>query len=216
MISKSLKTPALSLPVSIVHACRHSHKDTYANPAYTLPEKEWPHPPPPPSLLPALWSSWAESEVTWDGEGPPHLTHSHTAFYCDGTLNPITSIWQDCYSDIKGNLTGTWWMPLQSINSWLQWKLQRGRPLPSVHGVCGHPELHLTVNSEFFSLGLPGFEATGLADGVGRLNGRCSCCCHTCLHCREPPYSSSGTTLPKFPKPLLIITRSQTEWQHCC
>lgn len=136
--------------MSIVHACRHAHKDTYANPAHTLPAKEWPHPPPPPSLLPALWSSWAESEVTWDGEGPPLLTHSHTAFYCDGTLNPITSIWQDCYSDIKGNLTGTWWMPLQSINSWLQWKLQRGRPLPSVHGVCGHAKLHLTVLS--FSL----------------------------------------------------------------
>ncbi len=96
------------------------------------------------SLLPALWSSWAESEVTWDGEVPPILTHSHKAFYCDGTLNPITNIWQDCYSDIKGNLTGTWWMPLQSINSWLQWKLRRGRPLPSAYGVCGHSSSHLS------------------------------------------------------------------------
>ncbi len=123
---------------SMYHSCmqtrtqRHLRKSSPHTPSEKMTSS------PTSSLLPALWSSWAESEVTWDGEVPPILTHSHKAFYCDGTLNPITNIWQDCYSDIKGNLTGTWWMPLQSINSWLQWKLRRGRPLPSAYGVYGH------------------------------------------------------------------------------
>ncbi|RXN29023.1 hypothetical protein ROHU_018752 [Labeo rohita] len=33
------------------------------------------------------------------------------------------------------------------------------------------------------------FEATGLTDGVGRLNGRCPCCRHTCLRSGEPASS---------------------------
>ncbi len=163
-----------------MHADTHTKTPTQIQPTHSQRKNDLiPH------LLPALWSSWAESEVTWDGEVPPLLIHSHKAFYCDGTLNPITNIWQDCNSDIKGNLTGIWWMPLQSINSWLQWKLQRGRPLPSVHGVCGHSESHLcgagTLAQELGFLKSPGSQTGGW-----RLNGRCSCCRHTCLHCGEP------------------------------
>lgn len=195
------------IPSSIYRSClqtrtqRHLRKSIPHTPSKRMTSS------PTSSLLSALWSSWAESEVTWDGKVPPLLTHSHKAFYCDGTLNPITSIWQDCYSDIKGNLTGTWWMPLQSINPWLQWKLRRGRPLLSLHGVFGDSELHLSgtgvLTLELVFLKPPGSQT----EGDGWMAGAPVVVTPVCT--AGNPYGSSGTTL-------LINTRSQTQWQHRC
>lgn len=55
------------------------------------------------------------------------------------------------------------------------------------------------------------FEATGLADGGVMAERQVLLLPSHLSALRGAPYGSSGNTLPKYPNPLLIITRSRTQ-----